>query len=400
MPPFSIAPFGIARLPRIVFGAGTVASLPAEVTAFGRRVLLVTGARSFRSTPHWDQLRQGLAVRGVTWAELAVAGEPSPALVDQAVAEHRGGGFDVVVGIGGGSPLDLAKAVAGLLRPGNSVMDHLEGVGPELPYQGPAVPFIAVPTTAGSGAEATRNAVLSQPGEDGYKKSFRHDDLVARLAIVDPDLLATCPRSLLAADGMDAFTQLLESFVSLKANPMTGALAWSGMEHFRTGFPALWDGVEPAAAAGRSATAYASLMSGIALAQTGLGAVHGLAPPLGSFFLIPHGVVCGTLLAEATDVNIRALRERSPASPALDGYARVGALLADRVFASRDEALDSLVETLRRWVTELRLPRLSTFGVQPGHLPKIVAGSRGSSMKTNPVVLTDEEIADIVRRRI
>ncbi|HYD70030.1 iron-containing alcohol dehydrogenase [Azospirillum sp.] len=400
MSPALLAPFGIARLPRIVFGAGTVATLPAEVAALGTRALLVTGSASFRATPRWQALTDGLATAGVSWATASVAGEPTPEQVDAAVAEHRAGGFDVVVGIGGGAALDFAKAVAGLLVPGNSVMDHLEGVGPELPYRGPALPFIAVPTTAGTGSEATKNAVLSRSGADGFKKSFRHDDLVARLALVDPDLLDGCPPALIAANGMDAFTQLLESYVSTRANPMTDALAWSGLEAFAAGFFAAWQGGADAPA-GRSQLAYAALLSGICLAQTGLGSVHGLASPLGAFFPIPHGVVCGTLVADATDVNVAALRARAPDSPALRKYARVGRLLGGLSGHARDaEALDTLVGLLRAWQDRLALPRLSTFGVGAGDVDRIVANSRGSSMKTNPLVLTDAEIAEVVRRRL
>ncbi|HYH18302.1 MAG TPA: iron-containing alcohol dehydrogenase [Azospirillum sp.] len=400
MSPALLAPFGIARLPRIVFGAGTVATLPAEVAALGTRALLVTGGASFRATPRWEALTRGLAEAGVSWATASVSGEPTPEQVDAAVAGHRAGGFDVVVGIGGGAALDFAKAIAGLLVPGNSVMDHLEGVGLELPYRGPALPFIAVPTTAGTGSEATKNAVLSRSGPDGFKKSFRHDDLVARLALVDPELLDSCPPALVAANGMDAFTQLLESYVSTRANPITDALAWSGLEAFAAGFFAAWQrGAD--AEAGRSQLAYAALMSGICLAQTGLGAVHGLASPLGAFFPIPHGVVCGTLVADATDVNITALKARAPDSPALRKYARVGRLLGGLSGHARDgEALDTLVGLLRAWQDRLALPRLSAFGVATGDVDRVVANSRGSSMKTNPLVLTDTEIAGIVRRRL
>ena len=174
-------------------------------------------------------------------------------------------------------------------------MDHLEGVGPERPYHGPATPFIAVPTTAGTGSEATKNAVLTAPG--GFKKSFRDDKLVAEWAIIDPDLLATCSPALIGADGLDAFTQLLESFVSTRANPMTDALARSGIMAARDALSSLY---HAQSAAARAQMAYASLLSGICLAQTGLGSVHGLASPLGAFFPIPHGVVCGTLVATAT----------------------------------------------------------------------------------------------------
>ena len=396
----AIDPFVISRLPRIVFGAGAADSVAEQAAAFGGRALVVTGARSLRAMPFWRRLREGLDGNGMAWESFVVAGEPSPDLIDEAVAQYRDAAFDLVIGIGGGSAMDAAKAIAGLLGTGNSVIDHLEGVGPEIPYQGPAVPFIAVPTTAGTGSEATKNAVLSRPGEEGFKKSFRDEALVAKLAIVDPALLESCPPTVLAANGMDAFTQLLESYVSIRANPLTEALAWSGMEAFGKGFFTAWQGDGESAAAGRSQIAYASLMSGICLAQTGLGSVHGLAQPLGAFFSIPHGVVCGTLVAEASEVNFAALLEREPDSPALDKYHRVAGLLVGQAFSDRDEALDTLVKTLRMWTEKLSLPRLGAYGVNETHMEKIVAGSRGSSMKTNPIVLADREVAEIVSRRL
>jgi alcohol dehydrogenase len=307
----------------------------------------------------------------------------------------------VVIGIGGGSALDAAKAIAGLLKPGNSVLDHLEGVGPEKPYAGPTTPFIAVPTTAGTGSEATKNAVLSVQGENGYKKSFRHDDLVAQVAVVDPELLATCPPEVIAANGMDAFTQLLESYVSTKANPFTDALAWSGMEAVRDGFLAAYHGGDgEAAQRGRAGMAYAALLSGITLAQAGLGSVHGLASPLGAYFPIPHGVVCGTLVATATEANIRALRERAPESVALEKYVHVGELLVGQIFSRPETAWQALVQILNDWTQRLGIRRLGSYGVSEEDIPRVVAGSRGSSMKTNPVVLTDAEIAAVIRARL
>lgn len=377
--------FTIARLPRIEFGAGVIRKLPDIVSAYGRRLLLVTGRRSFVESSACEWLFGELERRGFSWEHLRVAGEPSPSFIDGAVAQLRGVGIDAVIAIGGGSALDAAKAIAGLLKPGNSVMDHLEGVGPELPYRGPSTPFVAVPTTAGTGSEATKNAVLSVPGQ--YKKSFRDDALVAEWAIVDPDLLATCPPELIAADGMDAFTQLLESFVSTRANPMTDALARSGLVAASEALLPLF-GHQSAEA--REKMAYASLISGICLAQTGLGSVHGLAAPLGAFFPIPHGVACGTLLAAATRVNLIALRQRDPQNPALVKYEEVRRLLG----------ADDLVAMLTGWTERLALPRLSTYGVTEADLPRIVANSRGSSMKTNPVVLTDEEIAQVVKERL
>jgi alcohol dehydrogenase class IV len=380
--------FSIARLPRIEFGAGVLRRLPAIASAYGKRALLVTGARSFAESAAGARLLDELEAQGFSWQQLRVEGEPSPQFVDDAVAGLRGADIDVVIGIGGGSALDAAKAVAGLLKPGNSVMDHLEGVGPEKPYLGPATPFIAVPTTAGTGSEATRNAVLSTAGATGFKKSFRDDKLVAEWAIVDPDLLATCPPALIAADGMDALTQLVESFVSTRANPLTDALARSGLAANSEALMPLF--ANPNDAEAREKMAYASLMSGICLAQTGLGSVHGLASPLGAFFPIPHGVVCGTLLATATAVNLEALRAREPASPARAKYEELR-----RLFGA-----DDLAAMFTGWQRHLGLPRLSAYGVTEADIPRIVANSRGSSMKTNPIVLTDAEIARIVAARL
>jgi alcohol dehydrogenase len=296
--------------------------------------------------------------------------------------------------------LDAAKAIAGLLPHGNLVMDHLEGVGRNIPYHGPSIPFIAVPTTAGTGSEATKNSVLSMPGRDGFKKSFRDECLIPEYAVIDPDLLASCPRELIAADGMDAFTQLLESYVSIKANPFIDALAWSGMLAVKEGLFSAWEGKEPAASHGRSAMAYASLLSGITLAQVGLGSVHGLASPLGAYFPIPHGVVCGTLVSAATEVNIKAMQEREPDNKALVKYAQVGRLLTGRTEIDEANARRSLIALLSQWSEQLQLPRLNCYGVTPEDFPLIVANSRGSSMQTNPILLTDAEINTILVQRI
>lgn len=393
-----MTPFSVARLPRIEFGAGALAKLPEILARYGGPVLLVTGARAFVGSEHWQTLTDALGRRGIPFEHMRVAGEPSPSLVDETVRALGGRGIAAVAGIGGGSALDAAKAVAGLLRVGRSVMDYLEGVGPELPYAGPSVPFVAVPTTAGTGSEATKNAVLSVQGADGFKKSFRDEQLVAQYALVDPELLASCPREVIAANGMDALTQLLESYVSLKANPFTDALARSGLEAARDGLLPWYEGEgDPAAA--RARMAYAALLSGITLAQVGLGSVHGLASPLGAFYPIPHGVVCGTLVAEATRVNIAALRSREPGHPALAKYAAAAEILCRRRFADADEAHAALVELLGEWTARLNLPRLSRYGLLDAALDRVVAHSRGSSMKTNPIHLTDAEIRGILEAR-
>ncbi len=392
-------PFSIARLPRIEFGSG-VFSRTAELTAqFGKHVLIVTGARSFPTSERWKQLLQQFAALDISYDHVTIDGEPSPEMIDDAVKEHASANIEVVVGIGGGSAMDAAKAIAGLLRVNQSVMDFLEGVGPELPYKGPAVPLIAVPTTAGTGSEATKNAVLSKQGIDGFKKSFRDDRLVAEVAIVDPDLLSTCPRDVIAANGMDALTQLIESYVSIKANVFNDALGISGLRAARDGLVRLYQS-EGKDAQARERMAYASLISGINLAQTGLGSVHGLASPLGAFYPIPHGVVCGTLVAAATHTNINAMLEREPDNAAIDRYARVSEVLSQRRFKSIDQALDKLVELLQQWTYDLQLERLSTYGLTSSALDHVVEHSRGSSMKTNPIVLTDEEIKSILVERM
>jgi len=402
-PGFALGPvpdFALGRIPRITFGAGTFARVPGIVAGHGSRVLLVTGGRSLAASGRRDALLEGLRAAGATVAgEVAVTGEPSPGVVDSAVAANRGAAIDVVLGIGGGSVLDAAKAIAGLLRTGTSVTDHLEGVGPQLPYPGPAVPLVAVPTTAGTGSEATRNAVISERGPAGYKRSFRDERLVAADAVVDPDLLAGAEPARIAANGMDAVTQLLEAYVSLKAGPVTDALAVAGLEAARDGLLA-WhaDPDGPAAPAARSRMAYAALLSGICLAHAGLGGVHGLASPLGAQLPIPHGVACGTTLAGITAANVAALEARAPASPALERYATLGRLLARLPETTAAVAARAaLADTLGAWTAALAIPGLRTFGLDEAGIPAIVADGRGSSMKTNPVVLTDEELAEVLR---
>ena len=393
-----ISDFSLSRLPRIEFGPGVLGKLPAIARIYGTRALLVTGAGSLKNSPRWAAVTDGLQAQGVSWLHLAIPGEPSPQRVDEAVRTLRLESIDVVIGLGGGSALDAAKAIAGLLKPGNSVLDHLEGVGPELAYTGPATPFIAVPTTAGTGSEATKNAVLSVQGSDGFKKSFRDEKLVADVALVDPDLLASCPAAVIAANGMDAFTQLLESFVSCRAAPLTDSLAWGGMKAARDGLLALHADAGDAAA--RNRMAYAALVSGITLAQVGLGSVHGLAAPLGAFFPIPHGVACGTLVAQATRANIEALQARAANHPALGKYAQVGRLLSRQGQLNQLASHAVLIDTLDAWTRELQLPALAHYGVTHADIPRIVANSRGSSMKTNPIDLTDAEIAGILAARI
>ena len=391
--------FTLGRLPAIEFGRGRVEQLPAIVARHGHRALIVTGARSFRGTGAWPALLDGLTASGVETHEMTVSGEPSPALVDDAVTRFAPDGIDVVVGIGGGSVLDAAKAVAGMLRTGRSVMDHLEIVGRGLPYTGPAVPFVAVPTTAGTGSEATKNAVLSERGPGGFKRSFRDDRLVAAVAVVDPDLLDACDRPLIAADGTDAVTQLLEAYVSAGAGPVTDALALAGLAAARDALPA-WHAAGPGrgeeTAGLRERMAFAALASGVCLAHAGLGSVHGLAAPLGAVLPVSHGAACGAVLAPATAVNIAALAARDPGGPGLARYAEAGRVLVADPSLDDVTARDALIGLLAAWTRRLGIPGLAAIGLSDAAVPGIVAGARGGSMRTNPVQLTDDEVAAVL----
>jgi alcohol dehydrogenase len=259
--------------------------------------------------------------------------------------------------------------------------------------------LVAVPTTAGTGSEATKNAVIAEQRPGGFKRSFRDDALVATDAIVDPDLLAGAPASLIAANGLDALTQLLESYVSPRVGAFTDALALSGLAAARDGLLAWYaDPDGPDAPAARSRMAYAALLSGICLAQAGLGVVHGLAAPLGALHPVPHGVACGATLAAGVAVNTRALEERAPSSPALARFAVVGRVLGRLPEMAPDhEACQALVAVLRSWTATLGISGLGGCGVTGADIPTLVAESRAGSMKSNPIELTDEELAGILR---
>ncbi len=390
--------FTIARLPRIQFGAGAVRQLPPTVARHGPRMLLVTGQHSF-AVDQLASLARDLDAHGVRIvAHVRVSAEPGPETIDGHVETARRADPDVVVGIGGGSVLDMAKAVAGLCRTGTSVMDHLEGVGRGVPYAGPSIPFVAVPTTAGTGSEATRNAVVTLRGAGGFKRSFRDDRLIATDAIVDPDLLAGASRSLIAANGLDALTQLLEAWTSTAANRMTDALALDGLRSVRAGLLA-WHADPDGDAAGgaRAAMAYAALLSGICLANAGLGAVHGLAAPIGARLPITHGAACGAIVAATVRANIAAMSSREPDAAGLGRYATAGRLLAGLDDRTPDApARTALVDLLDSWTATLGVPSLGELGLTQSDVPEILAGISANSMRTNPVALSATELGSIL----
>lgn len=394
MLPSAIPGFGFARMPEISFGAGTLKRLPQRIA--GSRVLLVTGSASFLASDAYAGLIQAFAQTGVRHFQVSVTGEPSPGFVDETVARYRDEALDWVIGIGGGSAMDAGKAISAMLPQEGSVSDFLEGREVRK-HDGRKIPYIAIPTSSGTGSEATKNAVLSEIGAQGYKNSLRHDHLVPDLALIDPELTLSCPPALTAACGLDALTQLLESYVSTKASPMSDALALSGLEHFAAGFmPAYEHGDRDIEARGHMA--YAAFLSGVTLANAGLGVVHGFASPLGGYFDIPHGVVCGTLLGEATRLNIEVLlTDESANRPTLEKFARVGALLAGRSRGTLREDCDQLLVIIQDWIAQTGIPRLGQFGVTTQDFAKILDKTNN---KNSPVVLSREQMQSILQARL
>ncbi len=364
-----------------------------EVAAvLGSKAILLTGGSSLAKSGRLDRVRGLLGDACVDEDTFSISQEPAPEQINRIVAEARGGRSELVIAIGGGSVLDAGKAVSAMVTQEFPVEDYLEGVGNRV-HDGRKLPFIAIPTTAGTGSEATVNAVLSRVGPGGYKASLRHNNLAADIAVVDPELSLSCPPAVTAACGMDALTQLLEAYVSSKASPMTDAISLSGLTAARDGLLNAFRSGDVDIQA-RTDMAYASLMSGVALANAGLGVVHGLAGVLGGLYPAPHGVICGTLVAAATRMNIAKCKEVSDA--ALHKYAAVG-----RVFGADSDDGDMccahLVETLELFAQELALPRLGSYGVDESAVREI---AKCAGDKNNPVKWTVGERESLLLERL
>ena len=384
--------FSISGMPRIVFGQNTFQMLPRIIRDYGRKVLVVTGGESFKASGKMEELSDFFAKSKISYQSFPVENEPSPQLIDRAVKEFRRTPVNVVIAIGGGSVLDAGKAVSAMLAEEGSVLDYLEGVGKKKP-SGVKAPFIAVPTTAGTGSEATKNAVLTIVGTDGFKKSLRHDNYVPDVALIDPVLMMTCPPMLTAACGLDALSQLIESYISLNASPMTDALAESGLQSFAEGFSCAFnDGSDIEA---RERMAYAALMSGICLAHAGLGTVHGIAGPLGSQISIPHGVACGTILSPVLREFV--VRRDSWDNILKRKMSKVGEILC-RTGGNNDEYYaHKLLEVIEEYVRTTGIPRLGSFGLTEEHCIRIV---ECADNKASPVQLDSDLMLKILRERI
>jgi alcohol dehydrogenase class IV len=370
--------FEFATSGRLRFGAGRAGDLPGVLAELGSRALVCTGA-------HPDRHAELLALRLPSTLS-TVDGEPTVERCRTVAAVAREYGADVVVGIGGGSVLDLAKTVAMLLGNGGDPLDYLEVVGKGRPISRPSVPFVAVPTTAGTGSEVTANAVLTEP-EHSVKASLRSPLMLARMALVDPLLTVDCPPAVTASSGLDALTQCLEPLVSVRANPVTDGLAREGLRRAGSGLRRAYaDGSDVAA---RTDMSLCAVFGGMALANAKLGTVHGFAGVVGALTGVPHGMACAAFLVPVMEANLRALRERHPDSPALARYAEAAQLLTGDPTASTVDGLEWLRET----TTRLRVPRIVVDAPADIVIQRV---ARASSTQGNPVVLTNDELHSIL----
>ncbi len=380
------APFEFATASRIVFGPGRLAEIGPLARELGRRALVVTGSHPERAAP----LQQLLKSAGVTSETFPVIGEPSTLAVATGLARAKLRGCDLIIGFGGGSAIDAAKAIAGLLTNDRDLFDFLEVVGRGQPMHRPAAPWIAIPTTAGAGAEVTRNAVITSR-EHKVKASLRSPHLLARIALVDPSLTLDLPPHVTLATGLDALTQLIEPFLSLRANPVVDALCLDGIRRVTRALQtATTHGHDLPA---RTDMALAALLGGIALTNAGLGAVHGLAAPIGGAHPAPHGAICAALLPHTLALNLQALRQRNPESPILPRFVTLARELTGRPDASADDA----PAWLAAWTRSLATPTLAALGVPKAAFPDLAQQAlAASSMKANPIALTHQELVALL----
>jgi alcohol dehydrogenase class IV len=369
--------FEFATASRIIFGEGTAATLSDLARSFGTHPLVVTGA---------SKERTAALVSALAADTFSVPGEPTVDLVREGVRRAQETGSDVVISIGGGSVIDAGKAIAALATNGSEPLDFLEVVGKGRAITAAPLPFIAVPTTAGTGSEVTRNAVLGSP-QHGVKASLRSPLLLPRVAVIDPELTFGLPPAITAFTGLDALTQLIEPCVSSRANPLVDAICVEGIRRAAGALPrAFHDGADREA---RRDMAMASLFGGVALANAGLGVVHGFAAPLGGGWEAPHGALCAALLPHGIAANIVALRARAPQHPALERYAIIARLLTGRTDANIEDG----VEWIRTLCAELNVPPLRHWGITAADLPGVVEkAAKASSMQANPLPLTHDEL--------
>ncbi|WP_321401873.1 iron-containing alcohol dehydrogenase [Maridesulfovibrio sp.] len=378
--------FQFSTAPRIVFGPDTARTIPEHTIKMGSRACIVTG----KSPQRIQWLIDDLHKKNIQLHTVSIPGEPDTDRITALVAEARAKNCNVVIAVGGGSVLDAGKAIAALIPNKRDVLDYLEVVGKGMPLSEKPLPLIAVPTTSGTGSEVTSNAVLLSI-EHKVKVSLRSTEMIPDIAIVDPLLTLSAPPSVTAATGLDALTQLMESFVSRSGSPMTDALCREGLKHGAKNILKAYNDGEDIEA--RTGMALASLFSGITLANAKLGAVHGFAAPLGGEFKAPHGAVCAALLPSVMEINVRALKERDPGNPALAAYAETAKILT----GNNDAQITDGIQWVKNTCAEMKIPGLGEIGVQKKDFKSLSAkAARSSSMKGNPLELTEKELLEIL----
>lgn len=382
--------FDFSTSPTIIFGPGRLRESGPTLKNGGKRPLVVTGKNPRRADPLFEVLWENK----VECSMFSVAGEPTIQTIRDGIDFARTQNCDWVIGIGGGSVLDTGKAIAAMMKNEGDVLDYLEIIGQGKSLTKNSARYLAIPTTAGTGSEVTRNAVLASP-EHKLKVSLRSAYMIPRIALVDPELTYDLPPALTASTGLDALTQLIEPYVCLRANPMTDAVCIEGIRRVARSFRATMENGQNTEA--RSDMAVASLFGGMALANAGLGAVHGFAGPIGGMFSAPHGEICAALLPDVMEINMRALRQRAEGSHAVHRYLQTARILTGNDYATANAG----IEWIRQLVGDFKIPRLSGHGIKPEHIPEIVKHAKNaSSMKANPIVLTNEELTEILQRAL
>ncbi|NET23725.1 MAG: iron-containing alcohol dehydrogenase [Okeania sp. SIO1H5] len=388
-------PFQLHGWPPLRLGPGVRRTIATTVARWGKRCALVTGGSHLQASPHWDELQADFIAAGVIFHPISVSQEPSPDQIDTACSAMRAFEAQTVVAIGGGSVLDAGKAIAAMLpQKVDSVRTYLEGLPGSIPFPGTHLPWIAVPTTSGTGSEMTHNAVLTQLGVTGFKRSLRHPNLIACEVFLDPELMLGCPPGISAACGMDTLTQLLEPYLSPRCSPPLTALIEDALTKVGKSLPKVCD-PRTDSLADRSHMAYASAISGVALSNAGLGIVHGIASPLGALLPIPHGVICGRTVAAATSVNTKALAQESPETSkgVLHRLARAAFCLTGQPCANIHEGANHLGQYLKLLTHTLPIPPLPSFGFAAPDWTTIAAKT---SNRDNPVQLSHHQICTIL----
>jgi alcohol dehydrogenase class IV len=386
--------FEFSRLPKIYFKNGKFSDLPGLISSNGKKIIVVTGKSSFINSGNGMKFFNDLEKSGIEYDVITISGEPSPDIIDQTVNMLSGKHINLVVGIGGGSVLDAGKAISAMLYRTESVADFLEGVGTR-EHPGTKVPYIAIPTTSGTGSEATKNAVLSKVGLGGFKRSLRHDNFVPDIALVDPELTLHCPEEITSASGMDCFTQLTESYLSFKSNEYTDLLALEGIRAIKTSLLRSYtDGDDIEA---RSGMSFAALSSGICMTNAGLGIVHGFASSIGGMYDIPHGLICGTLMAISNEVNIRELRKQGNNPGTLKKYSILGKLVLGETGKKDSYYIDGFIQYLHKLTDDLHLGNFNKNELDKMDIGLICSNTE---IKNNPVKLNVEALTEILLKSL